>query len=339
MNAEVVTIGEAMVALYPSQHTSLGEAVTFRSDVGGAEFNVATTVARLGVSSSWVSRLGADGFGDRILAAARAAGVDTCAVQRDSHRPTGVYIKETTSDASGPRTRMHYYRRGSAASALAPEHLRTPGTSGLLRNATYVHTSGITAALSGTAADAVTGLRELIGPRTTISVDLNHRAKLWHARDPEPLRVLTAHADLLFAGRDEAETFFGHSDPAQLFASHPRLGTLVIKDDSRHASVYRRPGGETRVPCLKVDVVEPIGAGDAFAAGFLAASVRGADDFSALRVGHALAALTLTVDGDRPATVPSAAELAAIAGATDEEWSTWRVTRRKLPWRDIIEWK
>ncbi|RDV45394.1 sugar kinase [Leifsonia sp. ku-ls] len=321
-----------MVVLFPGRHVPLAEAETFGSDVGGAEFNVASTVARLGVSAGWLSRLGTDGFGDRILATAAAAGVDTRAVERDPARPTGLYVKETTPDGDGMRTRMHYYRAGSAASALAPEHLRSPTAAALLHDAAFVHTSGITAALSATSAVAVAGLREVIGPRTTLSVDLNHRPQLWRGRDPEALRTLIAQADLLFAGRDEAEEFFGHVDPARLFADHPRLRTLVVKDDAVRASAYQRSGDETHVPCLTVDVVEPVGAGDAFAAGFLAASARGAEATAALRLGHAVAALTITGRGDRPSTVPTPDECAAIASASEAEWARWTVARGAVPW-------
>lgn len=335
MTAGVVTIGEAMVVLYPERHAPLVEAETFGSDVGGAEFNLSTTVARLGVPAAWISRLGADGFGDRILATAAEAGVDTGAVERDDTRATGLYVKETTRDATGTRTRMHYYRRESAASALAPGNLRSPVAAGQLRDAAFVHTSGITAALSPSAADAVTGLRALIGPWTVLSVDLNHRPQLWHGRDPEPLRSLLAQADLLFAGRDEAEAFLGHSDPARVFADHPLLRTLVMKDDALRASVYRRSGNEVHVPCLTVEVVEPVGAGDAFAAGFLAAAAGGAGDATALRLGHAVAALTLIGRGDRPATVPDPAERTAIATATDDEWSAWSVAPDRIPWQRV----
>ncbi|MFF9563882.1 sugar kinase [Leifsonia sp. NPDC014704] len=328
-----MTIGEAMVVLYPDRTAPLAEAERFGSDIGGAEFNVATSVARLGVPAAWISRLGADGFGDRILAAATEAGVDTSAVERDPARPTGLYVKETTREAGETLTRMLYYRRDSAASALAPGHLGAPGAAALLRGAAYVHTSGITAALSPTAAQAMAGLLEAIGPRTTLSVDLNYRPQLWRDRDPEPLRSLIAQADVLFTGRDEAETFLGHIDPARVFADHPRLRTLVVKEDALRASSYKRSGSEVHSPCLTVDVVEPVGAGDAFAAGFLVASVRGSDDAAALRLGHAVAALTLIGRGDRPATVPTAAECSAIAAATSDEWNRWVVAPDNVPWQ------
>jgi 2-dehydro-3-deoxygluconokinase len=329
----LVTIGEAMIVLYPEGHRPLAEAQRFGSDVGGAEFNVATTLARLGLPTAWVSRLGEDGFGDRILATAAEAGVETGAVERDGSRPTGLYVKESSPGPDGVRTRMHYYRRDSAASALSPELLRSGAASALLASASIVHTSGITPALSASAAEAVSGLRDAVGPDTLVSVDLNHRPKLWEGRDTSALDALVAQAGLLLVGRDEAETYFGHADPERLFAAHPLLDAVVIKDDAHRASAYRRGGGETHIPCLTVEVVEPVGAGDAFAAGFLCGLVEGRDDAGALRLGHALAALTLIGHGDRPLSVPDSVERDAIAGADETEWAGWRVHPGEIPWR------
>lgn len=327
-----VTIGEAMVVLYPDAQQSLADASTFGSDVGGAEFNVATSLARLGVPTSWVSRLGTDGFGERIRRVADEAGVDTSAVELDPTRPTGLYIKETIRAAEGVRTRMHYHRSGSAASALSPDTVAAPPVAALLARAELVHTSGITAALSRTAADAVSGLRQALGADTRLSVDLNFRPQLWSDGDTSALTALVGQADLLFVGRDEAEAYFGHGDAGRLFAAHPRLDTIVVKDDVRRASVHRRNGVEVHVPCLTVDVVEPVGAGDAFAAGFLCGIAEGRDDAASLRLGHALAALTLTSRGDRPPAVPNETERDRIVRASDDEWASWSVGPGMIPW-------
>ncbi|MFF2050767.1 sugar kinase [Leifsonia sp. NPDC058194] len=329
----LVTLGEALVALYPDRHRPLAEAETFGSDVGGAEFNVATSLARLGLPTAWISRLGADGFGERIRRVAAEAGLDTAAVEVDETRPTGLYIKESTPGADGIATRMHYYRRDSAASALGPDTLRAAPAAGLLHRASHLHTSGITAALSPSTAEAVAGLRATAGPDALISVDLNFRPRLWHDRDTAPLDALVGQADLLFAGHDEAAAHFGHTDPARFFAAFPHLDALVLKEDAHRASVHRRDGRETHVACLTVEVVEPVGAGDAFAAGFLAGLADGRDDEQALRLGHALAALTLIGHGDRPVSVPAPAERATIADAADAAWAGWHVHPGEIPWR------
>lgn len=333
--APLVTIGEAMVVFYPEHHIPLSDARAFGSDVGGAEFNVASTLARLGLPTAWVSRLGADGFGDRILAGAREAGVDTSAVERDPARPTGLYVKEPVAGPTGVRTRMHYYRSWSAASALGVAQLRSEPAATLLAAAGVVHTSGITPALSASSAELTANLRSLVGPSTLVSVDLNLRPALWAGRDRSALTALVGQADLLFAGHEEAETHFGHTDPARLFADLPHLETLVLKDEERRASAYRRDGGETHTPCLTVEVVEPVGAGDAFAAGFLAGRAEGRDDTAALRFGHALASLTLIGHGDRPLAVPTERERDVIAAADAHSWARWRVHPGDIPWREV----
>lgn len=329
----VTTIGEAMVVLFPEGQHPLAEAHLFGSDVGGAEFNVATSLARMGIPTAWISRLGDDGFGERILRTAAGAGVDTSAVEIDEARPTGLYVKESQLGSGGPRTRMHYYRRESAASAIGPALFATPAASAALRESAIVHTSGITPALSATAAEGVAMLRELVGPQTTVSVDLNYRSLLWRDRSTTALDVLVAQADTLFVGVDEAGVHFGHADQVRLFAEHPRLTRLVLKDEAFRASTVLRDGTETHVPCLTVEVVEPVGAGDAFAAGYLAALAEGRSEVGCLRLGHALAALTLIGSGDRPVTVPDTSERDRIAAAADREWAGWRVHPGEIPWR------
>lgn len=329
----ITTIGEAMVVLYPEGHHPLADAHTFGSDVGGAEFNVATSLARLGLATAWISRLGADGFGDRIRRTAIEAGVDVSAVETDETRPTGLYIKESQPGPDGMRTRMHYYRRDSAASVIGPATLTEEPAASVLQQSTIVHTSGITAALSASTAEAVGRLRDHVGVGTMVSVDLNYRPLLWRDRPTDALDALVAQADILFAGVDEARTHFGHADPEQLFAAHPRLSKLVLKDDARRASVVLRDGGTVHVPCLTVEVVEPVGAGDGFAAGYLAALAEGRNDVACLRLGHALAALTLIGSGDRPLTVPDAAERDVIADVADDVWAGWRVHPGEIPWR------
>ncbi len=329
----VVTLGEAMIVFYPERHLPLAVADEFRSDIGGAEFNVATTLARMGLPSAWISRLGNDGFGERIERAAREYGLDVSAIQRDDTRPTGLYVKETTPGENGVATRMHYYRRDSAASAINPQLLRAPAARALLQRASGLHVTGITAALSPTAADAASTLREVVPPGTRISVDLNFRPALWRDRDTSALDALLSQADLLFAGNDEAEAYFGQVEPDRLFAAFPQLGTIVLKEDTHRASVYRRDGRIAHVPSLSVEVIEPVGAGDAFAAGFLAGLAEGCSDDDALRLGHATAALALIAHADRPAVVPGPVERRRIARASDE-WATWRVGPGRIPWSE-----
>jgi 2-dehydro-3-deoxygluconokinase len=149
---DVITLGESMVLLVPEPGQALAEAATLDVHCAGAESNVALYLADLGRSVAWVSRLGADPWGDRISRDLSTSGVSTSYVIRDPKAPTGVFFK----DAVGGTTRVHYYRRGSAASRLSPEDLdRVP-----VEDARVVHTSGITAAISATAAATAERLLE-----------------------------------------------------------------------------------------------------------------------------------------------------------------------------------
>lgn len=127
-----VCIGESMAVLLPERTGPLEHAETFRRGFGGAESNVACALAGLGVPAAWISRVGADGLGRSLVAQIAAHGVDTSAVAVDPDRPTGLYLKETGAGGDHPhdlgagRSRLHYYRRGSAASAMGPEVLADP---------------------------------------------------------------------------------------------------------------------------------------------------------------------------------------------------------------------
>ncbi|TCC41440.1 sugar kinase [Kribbella speibonae] len=311
-----ICLGEAMIMLAGGPGP-LEDVETFRRSVGGAECNVAGGLAALGVPTGWISRLGDDGFGRHVLRDLRARGVEVGGVELDQTRPTALYVKES---ADG-RSRMHYYRTGSAAAAMSPEFLDRQQVRDRLMQAKLVHTTGITAAISTTSADMLERLatepREFL-----LSVDLNWRPALWRDRDPAPLWRLLKAADIVLIGADEAEVFAGTGDPDELYE---RLGTpvLVVKDDA-HQAIVLEPGGRTAVPALSVEVVETVGAGDAFAAGFLAATLQGLPMVQRLRLGHLNAAAVLTAPEDH-APPPAAAERERLLNATDEEWAATKV--------------
>lgn len=303
MGWDVLCVGESMGLVAPDPPSPLREGPQLRLDVAGAESNVAIWLARLGARVAWRSRLGQDPFGELVRARLSAEGVDTSLVEVDPQAPTGIYFKDPGRDGT---TSVYYYRRGSAAAAM--DRRMVTG----LPPARVAHLSGITAALSASCADLLEHLlvdRPL--PGALMSFDVNHRARLWPAATAGPvLAKLADAADLVFVGRDEAETLWGTATPDQIRAALPRPATVVVKDGGVGATAYC---GDLRfqVPAPAVAVIEPVGAGDAFAAGYLFGVLRGAGPGVRLRLGHLVAGCALRTAGDI-GEAPTPAELAAV---------------------------
>lgn len=314
-----VCLGEAMVVLSPARPAPLAEVGEFVRSVGGAEANVAGGLAGLGIGTSWLSRLGADGFGRYVARDLAARGVDVGGVEFDPDRPTGLYVKDT----GGGRTRMHYYRSGSAAAAMAPGFLDRPDVAARLAEAGLVHTSGITAGISGSAAAMLTRL--VSAPRRgLVSIDLNWRPALWRDQDTSALVDLLRRADIVLLGADEAQAVLGTADPSELRELLGPVPAVVLKADA-HRAISATPGGGTvEVPALAVDVVEPVGAGDAFAAGYLAGVLRGLPAGQRLRLGHLSAAAVLVVRTDHARPLDASVRQ-ALLGCSEREWAAVRV--------------
>jgi 2-dehydro-3-deoxygluconokinase len=284
----LLAIGETMAMVAPVTAERLTDASDFRLDAGGAESNVAAHVASFGHSAQWFSRLGDDALGHRIARQLSERRVDVSRVVFDAAHPTGVYFKD-------PGHGVRYYRAGSAASHLAPEDAASLDLHGV----GIVHVSGITAAISASAAaflDAVIDRAHAGGVR--VSFDVNHRAALWDALSAaSPLAALARRVDLVFVGRDEAETLWQTTDAASVRALLPDVDELVVKDGDVGATAFVGAHA-VFVPALSVEVVEAVGAGDAFAGGYLAALLDGAPPSERLQRGHHRAALTLQTTSD-----------------------------------------
>ncbi|GGY16154.1 carbohydrate kinase [Streptomyces minutiscleroticus] len=318
---DVVCVGETMAVLGPYDDHPLAGQSTVRLAIGGAESNVACALAGLGHRAAWLSRLGDDPFGHRILVELNTRGVCVAGVETDKERPTGVYFKDP-----GPHgTRTYYYRSASAATRMGPELTRLP----TLREARVVHLSGITAALSETCAqllEAIVARRALGRPAEggpLVSFDVNHRPTLWATRPAEAgprLLALARAADLVFVGRDEAETLWGTGTPADV-AELIGAGPVVVVKDAGHGATSYADGTATHVPALPVEVVEPVGAGDAFAAGYLAGLLEGRAERHRLRLGHLAAAAALRTRDDVP-LMPTRQETEHHLTADDAAWAT-----------------
>ncbi|WP_369046420.1 sugar kinase [Sinomonas sp. P10A9] len=295
--SRVVCVGETMAVLAPTSSVSLEFAEECMLGIGGAESNVAAQLAELGLTAVWAGRVGSDPFGQRVLRVLSERGVDVSLAEVDASAPTAVYFKEPDT---GTGARTLYYRAGSAASLMGPEAIRRWS----LDSAPWVHISGITAALSATCRallEAVLDQRAAAGLPT--SFDVNYRPALWAPAEAGPVLLeLASRATVVLVGLDEAQTLWGCMTVEDVAEVLPEPGHLVVKDGAVEAIEYVRPSGGPRaayrVPARQVDVVEPVGAGDAFAAGFLAGFICGTHPADRLSLGHALAAWTLGGRGD-----------------------------------------
>ena len=286
---DLVTIGEAMAVLAPAPGARLATAATLTLGTAGAEANVARTVARMGGRVAWVGALGADPLGDRIVADLQASGVDVSHVIRDATAPTGLYLKDTDDSRA---TAMYYYRKNSAASRM------DAGLLPALPRRAVLHLSGITAALSESCRELTRAA--LVGPHDgLVSFDVNHRPALWQGRDAAPvLAELADAADLVFVGLDEARALWGTETLESIRKLLPGPATIVVKDGEIGATTLLDDGEALFVPAPLIDVIEPVGAGDAFAAGYLYALIQGRSERDRLQAGHAAAGRALVTTDD-----------------------------------------
>jgi 2-dehydro-3-deoxygluconokinase len=294
---DAITIGETMVALVPDDAKPLTGESRMVLRVAGAESNVATSLARLGHSVRWVSAVGADPFGEIITNELAGAGVDLGAVTVSHDAPTGVFAK----NPRGASTSVHYYRRGSAASRMTPEAVDA--------DARLVHISGITPALSESCRELT---EAVMGREATVSFDVNYRPALWSSVE-EAASVLAdfaRRADIVFVGRDEAEELWGTATVEEVRAFLPEPRILVVKDAAIEAVSFSEEG-LVRAPARRVEVVEPVGAGDAFAAGWLSGYLSERTAVERLKLGHLLASRAVQIVGDCP-PAPSPEEIDAI---------------------------
>lgn len=266
---------------------------TYHLTTGGAESNVAIGIARLGGTARWIGRVGRDAVGRKVLRDLRAESVDARATV-DPEAGTGVMTKEQRVQG---RSAVHYARRDSAGSRLSPGDIRESD----ITAAAMLHVTGITPALSPSAAaavDAAIGIAQASG--VPVSFDVNHRASLWRGRDsPSVYRRMAARATVLFAGEDEASLIVGAGDPPALALRLADLGprTVVIKLGAAGALVLA-DGGFSLREAVTVPVIDTVGAGDAFVAGYLSELMTGAEPRACLELAVRTGAFACLAPGD-----------------------------------------
>jgi 2-dehydro-3-deoxygluconokinase len=289
---DVVTAGETMVLGTPAQPGRLRHAASLELKIGGAESNLAIALSRLGIPAGWVSYLGKDETGQFVLDRIRAEGVDTSRVRRIEGYPTGLYLRERV----GTEVRAYYYRQGSAASTMGPKVFDPE----YLEGARFLHLTGITPALSESCgAFTRWAAQEARVAGAWVSFDVNYRSKLWSPEEAKSsMEELLPHADLLFVGDEEARALWGDADeelirglaekgPEEVVLKRGERGSMVLFEDH----VLEQPG-------FAVSEVDPVGAGDAFDAGYLASWLWERAPEERLRIANAMGAMSAATLGD-----------------------------------------
>jgi 2-dehydro-3-deoxygluconokinase len=292
---DVVTFGESMALFRTDPAETLRTARRFTRSIAGAESNVAIGLSRLGFEAGWFGRVGDDPLGLSILDALRAEGVDVSRAIVDGAAPTGVLVRDTHAER---RIDVVYARAESAGSRLSPADIDGE----YLASARVLHITGITPALSPSARAATAAAVALAAEAgVTVCFDPNLRRRLWPdmAEARRALLPLIERSQIVLLGRAEATLLTGTEDPvaaAQWLVQHG-VTTIAVKlgadgalglrdDDSYHGTA------------LNVHPADPIGAGDAFDAGFLSAWLGGLALSDCIDDGNLAAGLSIQVCGD-----------------------------------------
>jgi 2-dehydro-3-deoxygluconokinase len=263
---DVVTIGESMVLFQPVSDKSIKYEPLFTKSLAGAESNVAIGLTRLGKKVRWISRVGKDPFGDFILSTLAGEGVDISNAIRDDQATTAVYFKECKG--FGDPT-VYYYRKNSAASKFNPSDVSAEW----LEGARHLHVTGITPALGEHTASMIRKTMELAREMgLTISFDPNLRRKLWSEEEArEVLLSLIPLCDVFLPGVEEAEFLIGKRSIGSYGGKFLEMGAKVValKLGSEGSIGFINGNTIKAAPYAVSHVIDTVGAGDAFAAGFI----------------------------------------------------------------------
>lgn len=287
----LLTTGEAMLVLRGTTPGILMPGSQFVTSIAGAEATVAIGVARFGHTASFAGRVGDDDAGDLVRRVLAGEGVNVDHLRTDPSRPTGEMRRYARVWSTSTVT---YHRQGSAASLLTPDDVLPAMTS----DTRILHITGITQALGDSAAAAVETIIATARERgILVAYDVNHRARLTSAQEAgRRLARILPKIDILFCGEDELHVLQAATD-----SDHPiqaaGVTEIIIKQSAAGATCHA-DDGDHHAPAVPVPLVDTVGAGDAFAAGYLSAVL---DDLPVpgrlTRATH-FAAFTISTPGD-----------------------------------------
>ena len=293
MSTDLFTFGEALSVFISSDSDSVMSAKKYERVTAGAEVNVAVTLSRLGLKSQYFSRFGNDQLGSVMLADIEAEGVDISLVKRvDSF--TGAMVRNS---GKSQVVEISYLRKGSAASTIEPQDI----LDSYISSAKWLHTTGITCAISTTGAATVKyALSKAASLAIKSSFDLNIRRRLWSEADAKKvLAPLASNIELLIGGEDEYQVVFGSNEPKKILAEANKRGCrIAVMTKGDQMIRYSIDGDYAEINPPKVVTVDPVGSGDAFTGGVIAGLLNGSSVEQALGQGSICGALVASMFGD-----------------------------------------
>ena len=305
---DVITIGEAMAMFVATETGELRSVEHFIKRVAGAELNVATGLARLGLKVGWVSRVGDDSFGHFVLDSLKKEGIDAAGVTLDGRFATGFQLKSKVENGTDPI--VEYFRKGSSASHLSTQDFHPT----YFASARHLHLSGVAGALSASSYELLAHAASAMKAQgKTISFDPNLRPVLWksEAEMVEKLNHLAFQANWVLPGLKEGMILTGQKTPEGIadFYLDRGVQAVVLKTGADGAWYKTADGEKGAVAAVKVDnVVDTVGAGDGFAVGVISALLEGKTLQQAVARGNKIGSLAIQVQGDSEG-LPTRAQL------------------------------
>ena len=292
---DVITIGDAMVAMCPKEKGPILFCNTFERKIGGAELNVAIGCARLGLKSGWISRLGQDDFGKHILKTVRGEGIDTSQIELVEGYQTSVYFREVMANGD---SRSFYYREKSPTSTMTAESL----DENYFRNSKVLHITGVFPSINDNNKEILLKAVELAKKNNLlISFDPNIRLKMWtKSQAREFINKFLSEVDILLVGDEEISILIDEEDTNEAIKKFHDLGIdkVVVKRGAKGA-IGSDGSNIYDVAAIKPKaLIDTVGAGDGFAAGFLSAYLKGDSFEESIEFANAVGSLVVGIEGD-----------------------------------------
>jgi 2-dehydro-3-deoxygluconokinase len=301
---DLIAIGEAMFEL--NQTVDGGP---FAPGYGGDTSNAVIAAARSGAATGYFTAVGADRFGRSLVELWKAEGVDASRVIVNGGAHTGIYFVTHGPDGH----EFSYLRAGSAASRMTEADIPAD----YIGAARMLHVSGVSQAISSSAADAVFAAIDIARRGgALVSYDTNLRLKLWPLKRAKAvIHEAMKSVDIALPGLDDAQKLTGLDQPDAIVDFYLRLGAgIVALTLGKEGALVATPRRRERVASIRVEAVDATGAGDAFDGAFLAEYLRAGDPFQAARFANVAAALSTRGFGAVPPLPMRAQTLAAMAG-------------------------